>query len=279
MHFEELEVVERDVVGRDLGDDERPVRGGAGLRHGVGFGHRAHERGGIDDAGALDGVGCEHVEAEVRGVLRQAEVHGLVFTHRPGRVVRPRDDAVGAEDAHTAVAPVGHAVLAGDADDARGGIRPDRFLEALDCECRGVDGTGRVAQPEHDGLVGRDGHLAIDGERDVSGPVVGVDVGVGEGDACRREVDGIRRRVVHLEVLEVVVARIVGHDLGDHERRDAGSWGGGCGRGSKQAHAQHTHSGCGKSSAEPPKTWRRHRGTFGSMGEAFRTYGPGSTGR
>ena len=51
VHLEEFEVVAADIVRRDLGDDERPVRGRAGLRL-FGLGRsRALQRDGQDAAG------------------------------------------------------------------------------------------------------------------------------------------------------------------------------------------------------------------------------------
>ncbi|MFB9074570.1 hypothetical protein ACFFX0_26625 [Citricoccus parietis] len=226
--LEVLEAVGARGVRQDLGHDDRRHHVGSrplGLVSGLfGFLSRSSESRLVlgDLARGGRGLGLHHGARGLTLGRGAPEVDPLLGGGRAGRVVGPAVDLSVLEHADAAITAVGHAVLAGDANHARGvGVRHAvELTELVHGVGEGIEVIGRVAQPHHDGLTRLQDHVTFifgDGQRNVAGGVGGIDVRVAEAIARGGQVNGLLCRVVQFEELEGVGTGGVGHDLGDQQ--------------------------------------------------------------
>ena len=220
------------VVGSELGHDQ--VAGGD-LDDGLGLlgderlgSHHAGRRFGKRRQDCRRGPGC-----------RNLEVHAQVGAGTADGDEGARDLGIRDAQPNSATAPICHPGLAGDADDVVVGLglgRGEVGAEVVDGLGEAVDGRGGVAQPEHERLARVDDGSGLDGQRHVRGPVVAVCVDVRQSDTVEIQVDRFGAQVVDLDELEIVIAHVVGSDLGDQEVRCLRRRCGRCGN----------HQGCGQ---------------------------------
>ena len=221
-------------VRSDLGDLQRR-RGQRGIGHrrrlpGIGLRGRGGERVGRDLARGRDGRPLQQRGSGV-AVVVHAELCGAARRGRARGIEGPRRRAVGQGEANAPLTAVGHAGLALHAHEAvvgPGALGGPVVAEVLLGAGEAVNGAARVGEPQHDRLARLHQRAGRHLQGDVAGRVVAVRVDVGETGL--RQVDGGVAGVPDLDELEVVGARGVRGDLGDHQRRQGGRGAGGRGR-------------------------------------------------